>query len=137
MQDACAVVPVNGLDLAPLAASLLVPLVIPLVVSHKQMIEVKEIIDPQWVHSLNQDLLLTKEWSRAMIRQREGVSSKGGILLERCWVQVVLHEGQQQQQEVMGVRKRRSGSAVVIMDEMSQEGLEYIGVILVLPSVGG
>jgi len=38
-----------------------------------------------------------------MIRQREGVSSKGGILLERCWVQVVLHEGQQQQQqEVMG-----------------------------------
>ena len=61
MQGACAVVPVNGLDPAPLAASLLVPLVIPLVVSHKQVINVKEIIDPQWVHSLNHNLPLAKE----------------------------------------------------------------------------
>ena len=52
-----------------------------------------------------------------MIKQRES-TARGITLLERCWVQVVVHEGQQQQQQVMGVRKRRSGGAVVIMDEI-------------------
>ena len=42
---------VHGLDLAPFVASLLVPLVILWVVDCKQVIEVKQIIDPQQVHS--------------------------------------------------------------------------------------
>ena len=79
------------------------------VVSHKQVIEVKEIIDSQWVHSLNQDLPLAKEkeYPHVLVQGHDqtkgGSQQQGGILPERCWVQVVLHEGQQQQQqEVMG-----------------------------------
>jgi len=52
---------VHCLDLAPFAASLLVPLLILWEVDHKQVIEVKQIIDPQQVHGWNQDLPLAKE----------------------------------------------------------------------------
>ena len=76
------------------------PLVILWVVDHKQVIELKQIIDPQQVHSWNQGLPLAKEkvhshvLARIMIKQRESMARKI-TLLSRYWVRVRLHEGLQ------------------------------------------
>ena len=52
--------PRHGLDLDPLAAPLLDPWAVPLGVDHKQVRDMKEVIDLQHVHSLNQGLPLAK-----------------------------------------------------------------------------
>ena len=49
---------IYGLDCAPFFMALLIPLLIPLGADFRQVREIKEITDPQQVHSLNQDLPL-------------------------------------------------------------------------------
>ena len=49
---------IYGLDCAPFFITLLIPLLTPLGTDYRQVREIKEITDPQQVHSLNQDLPL-------------------------------------------------------------------------------
>ena len=120
------------------------PLGCPLRVDHEQVREVRESIDSQQVHSLNQDLALAlaqeKDQSHALVQSHDqpngGVQQQGkSSCLQWCWVQVMLHEKEQQQ--VMVVGKRRLGGAVVIKDERVQVNVEYIMVAVVLPPVEG
>jgi len=66
---------------------------------------VKEIADPQQVHSLNQDQPLAKEQVQSHVQaQSHDQTNEGGQQQERspclqmCWVQVMLHEKKRQQQ---------------------------------------
>ena len=116
---------------------------VPLGDDHGQVREVRETVGPQQVHSQNQDLPLAKEKDQpqALAQSHDQTNGEGqqqgkASCLQWCWVQGMLLEKKQQQQ-VMGVEKRRLGDAVVIEDEVVQAKVEYIVVVLVLPPVEG
>ena len=91
---------------------------------------------------LSQDLPLAteKDQSLALAQGHDQMNGEGqqqgkASCMRWCWVQVMLHEKKQQQ--VMGVEKRRLGSAVSIEGEVVQVKVGYMIVALVLPPVEG
>ena len=91
----------------------------------------KEIVDPQQVHSLNQDLQVAKEKDQTLVLAQSHDRANGGgqqqgssSCLHRCWVQVRLHEKKEQQEQVIVVGKMRLEGAMVMVDEIVQVKVE-------------
>ena len=93
----------------------------------------REIVDPQQVHSLNQDLPLAEEknQSHTLVQIHDqtnggGQQQRKSSCLQWCWMWVMLHEKKEQRQMIV-VGKGRLGATVVIEDEIVQVKVESSG----------